>query len=63
MGIDTVVNEKEVSKFIKWLGQNSEYALSSIERVIGPSLKRLSGADISPALSHAYRDNKRIGQK
>lgn len=37
--------------------------MSSIERVIGPSLKRLSEVDIEEDLKSAYRDNKKIGRK
>jgi len=40
------IEGKDASTFIKWIGKESEYALSSIERVIGPSLKRLSTKDI-----------------
>ena len=45
------------------IGQKSSYALSSIEKVIGPSLKRLSEKNIGEDLKQAYKDNKRVGKK
>lgn len=39
----SIVDPSLAGAFIRWLAQKCQYALSSVEKVIGPSLNRISG--------------------
>ena len=56
---DSEIKGETVETFIRWLGKEAMYSFSSVERVIGPSLKRLSNNDISLNVQQACRDVKR----
>ena len=40
-GNNSIIDGNQLGVFIRWLGMETHYALSSIERVIGPSLIRM----------------------
>lgn len=56
-----IVDPYLAGAFIRWLAQKCQYALSSVEKVIGPSLNRISGKNqfVCEKIQQGYRDNKK----